>query len=357
MPALKKLPGRPPLLPDRHPQLDFFVCDIFDAAPKSDTASMEYPLFSLSTKPDFKPREYRNGNMWLKLSPSPIGLATVHDRDILIFCISQCMAALKEGRQISRVLRFRAHELLQVTNRSTGKRGYDLFTDSLRRLQGTQIETNITTGGREQMDIFSFIDHARTVKETRDGRMEAMEITLSDWLFNAISERGNEILTISRDYFRLRKPLERRLYELARKHCGTNAMWRFRVETLHERTGSSASLPEFRRMLAGIIENSQAYDHIPDYTFELSDDTVTIRPRQEFLDVYEQPQKPSAIDKIRLKPQTYETARKFAGGYDMYMLEDEWRYMLAKKGEMPQTPDGSFVGFVKWYVDEHGPAR
>ena len=249
MADLQKNSDRSPLLPERYPQRDFFVCDIFDAAPKSDTPSMEYPLFTLSTKPDFKKREYRIGDMWLKVSPSPSGLATMHDRDILIYCISQCMAALREGRPISRILRFRAHELMQMTNRSTGKRGYDLFDDALRRLQGTQIETNITTGGKEQMDVFSFIDRARTVKETRDGRMEAIEITLSDWVFNAISERGKEILTISRDYFRLRKPLERRLYELARKHCGTNPEWRFKVETLHERTGSASSLPEFRRML------------------------------------------------------------------------------------------------------------
>ena len=104
---------------------------------------------------------------------------------------------------------------MQVTNRSTGQRGYKLFNDALRRLQGTQIETNITTGGKEEMDLFSFIDRARTVKETRDGRMEAIEITLSDWVFNAINEKGRDILTISRDYFRLRKPLERRLYEIA----------------------------------------------------------------------------------------------------------------------------------------------
>lgn len=36
-------------------------------------------------------------------------------------------------------------------------------------------------------------------------------------------EKSSEILTISRDYFRLRKPLESRLYELARKCCGQNA--------------------------------------------------------------------------------------------------------------------------------------
>ena len=39
--------NRSPLLPDRYPQGDFFVCDIFDAVPKADMASMEHPLFSL----------------------------------------------------------------------------------------------------------------------------------------------------------------------------------------------------------------------------------------------------------------------------------------------------------------------
>ena len=31
---------------------------------------------------------------------------------------------------------------------------------------------------------------------------------------------SNEVVTISNDYFRLRRPLERRLYEIGRKHCG-----------------------------------------------------------------------------------------------------------------------------------------
>ena len=50
-----------PLFLDRHPQFDFFVCDIFDAAPKSDTASIEHPLFSLSTRPDYTRKEYTEG--------------------------------------------------------------------------------------------------------------------------------------------------------------------------------------------------------------------------------------------------------------------------------------------------------
>ena len=93
---------RSPLLPVRHPHRDFFVCDIFDAAPKSDMASMEHPLFTLSTKPDMTPRRYETNGSWLEIKPSSIGLATVFDRDILIYCISQCMAALNEGRQVHR---------------------------------------------------------------------------------------------------------------------------------------------------------------------------------------------------------------------------------------------------------------
>ena len=36
---------RSPLLPVRH-QPDFFVCDVFDAAVKGDSASMAHPIFS-----------------------------------------------------------------------------------------------------------------------------------------------------------------------------------------------------------------------------------------------------------------------------------------------------------------------
>src|SRR3546814_9201002 len=40
---------RTPLLPVRHPNQDLFICDVLDAIPKDDMASMEHPVFSLST--------------------------------------------------------------------------------------------------------------------------------------------------------------------------------------------------------------------------------------------------------------------------------------------------------------------
>ena len=89
---------RSPLLPDRHPQRDLFVCDIVDAVPKGDMSSMENPVFALSTKPDMRTRRYERGENWIQIAPSRTGLATVHDRDVLIYCINQCMAALNDGR-------------------------------------------------------------------------------------------------------------------------------------------------------------------------------------------------------------------------------------------------------------------
>lgn len=109
------------LLPDRQGQDDFFVCDIFDAAPKGDMASMAHPIFSLSTKPDHRIRRYENetGKSYLEVKPSADGLATIHDRDVLIYCISQIMAAINQGQQVSHTVRLKAYDLLKATNRVT----------------------------------------------------------------------------------------------------------------------------------------------------------------------------------------------------------------------------------------------
>ena len=67
--------------------------------------------------------------------------------------------------------------------------------------------------------------------ETRHNRIQKLRITLSDWMFEAIEH--NNILTLNKQYFRLRKPLERRLYELARKHCGQQPKWEIGISTVN----------------------------------------------------------------------------------------------------------------------------
>ena len=318
-------------------------------------ASMAHPIFSLSTKPDHRIRRYEDGTgkSYLEVRPSADGLATIHDRDVLIYCISQVMAALNSGQKVSRTIRLKAYDLLKATNRVTDGRGYDGLRAALVRLQGTQIETNIVTGGEEQLDLFSIIDRARILRQTRDGRMQEIEIELSDWVFNAI--QAHEVLTLHRNYFRLRKPLERRLYELARKHCGKKAEWRVSLAVVQRKCGSASTPREFRRLLSNIAKQDAAHDHIPDYAIRLEDQMVIFRNRQN-----RETSQPGLLQEtanFRLSPESYDCARSLAPGWDIYLLETEWRTWMQDGGlDAPRDPDRAFLGFCrKWYEKRGRP--
>jgi len=323
------------LLPDRHPNLDFFVLDIADAVPKDDTATMEHPLFSLATKPDMRHLEYRNGDNVLKIRPSGLGLPTIFDKDILIFVISQLMARRNRGEPIGDTVRFSARELCISTNRQIGGDHYKRLEDAFSRLQGTQFVTNIRTGGKIETRIFSLVDEAGFVrKDNEQFRLDYCEVKLSRWLMRAIESQ--EVVSISREYFRLRRPLERRLYEIARKHCGNSPKWQIGLAKLQAKTGSNAPAKKFRHNIREIIKA----DVTPSYYFELSEnDLVIVRPRH--------PSRPIA-NGVMLPVWAEEKARAIARekGWDYYALLEEWR-AFAGAGSPPDNPGAAFIGFCK----------
>lgn len=263
------------LMPVHHPNRDFFLCDLFDYALKDDGVSMEAPIFTLSTKPDLSVWEWRSkdGNKYVKVAPSVLGRATQHDKDVLIYIVSQLTAALNRDRDDTknRTVRFTVYDFLVTTNRQTSGQGYKLLHEAFERLRGTSISTDIRTGGTRVREGFGIIDRWKIIeKSPTDERMVAVEVTLSEWLYNAV--RAFEVLTIHEDYFRLRKPLARRIYEIARKHCGHQAQWVIGLELLQEKAGSKSTLKEFRRALRSI----QNDDSLPEYRFALGhDDKVT----------------------------------------------------------------------------------
>ncbi len=343
--SLLTVKDRTPLLPERRPAPDFFLCDLMDAAPKGDMASMEHPIFSLSTKPDHRVRRYEHGTAYVEIKPSADGLATVHDRDVLIYCISQLMAGINNGQEVSPVVRFKAYDLLKVTNRMTNGQGYDALKAALERLSGTRISTNITTGGQEIFETFGLIERAKIVRETRDGRMQEVEVKLSDWVFNAI--RHHEVLTLHRDYFRLRKPLERRIYEIARKHCGKKDEWKISLAVLQKKCGSSSTEKEFRRLVSNIVEEDQRFSHMPDYSVILDYDDMVIFRSQGSVPGRSPADETKTLEIGGLNPETYNDARIVAPGWDVYHLEREWRDWIT---EAPRDADAAFIGFCrKWY--------
>ncbi|RWR29812.1 plasmid replication initiator RepA [Sinirhodobacter populi] len=315
----------------------FFLCDIFDAIPKDDIATMEHPIFSLSTRPDRRILRYEHNGAGIEVTPSVKGLATIHDKDILIYCISQLMAALNAGREVTRRLVLKAHDLLIATNRETSGDAYRRLVESFERLAGTRIRTNIVTGDVEVTSGFGLIESWEIERKTRGGRMVSVAVTLSEWLFRAVLSKS--VLTLSRDYFRLRKPLERRIYELARKHCGRQESWRISVEVLLKKSGSSSPRRVFRAMLREMI----AADSLPDYTMaEEPGDLIRFTLRDRLIET------PLADGPGPLAPETIAAARELVPGWDIYALEAEWRAWWASTGRPRlRSRDAAFLGFVR----------
>lgn len=258
------------LMPVHYPNRDFFLCDLFDYALKDDGVSMEAPIFTLATRPDTSVWhwESKDGARAITVTPSVKGRATQFDKDLLIYVVSQMTEAMNRGRPDanSRTVRFRVYDYLVSTNKPTGGKEYQRLEDALDRLRGTSIKTNIKTGGQRVKEGFGIVDSWAIIeKAPDDDRMIAVEVTLSKWLFNAV--QAHEVLTINPDYFRLRKPIERRLYELARKHCGDQAFFVIGLELLQDKCGSKSALFEFRRALREIIKA----DTLPDYRMTLDD--------------------------------------------------------------------------------------
>ncbi len=336
------------LLPDRYPQQDLFICDVADAILKDIIPHMEHPFYSLSKKPETTIRRYEHNGNWLEIVPSVKGLATIYDKDILIYAISQIFAKLKKGEAVGKRVRIKTRDLLIFTNRGTAGKDYKALCEALDRLDGTRIRTNIRRGDEERHEAFGLIDAATVARKFGiDGRLLYCELVLSDWVFDAI--RNQQALTLHPDYFRLRKPLERRIYELARKHCGQQTTWRCGVKLLHKKSGSKSPLKQFRYLLKEITEN----DHLPDYQLTLTEDDFVDFTNRQTMPSLKAPSS-SPFEPIILNPETYNKAREHVPGWDIYHIENEWRDWMS---ETPRNADAAFIGFCrKWFEKRGAPA-
>ena len=334
------------LLTEKHPMRDFLIPDIFDnigASFKSDMASMEHPMFSLSKQKDTQDLEYQKNGISISIKPTSDGLPTIFDKDVLLYCGSLLMAELNAGRTPPKTLRVSCHDLLVSTNRATNNFGYALLKKALDRLQGVSIKTNIKTNKREITSAFGLIESYNVIESSRvKDRMVRLEITLSEWLYNAIL--GKEVLTIHRDYFRLGKPMERRLYEIARKHCGRSATWPIGLEKLKDKTGSKAELRLFRSRLKKIAKD----DHLPDYKIHVDDnDKVTFSQKNPA-----KAAKPIALDDVPgIKRETIlkgeRMVRESGTGWCFQNIREQYTEQIMKGNFAPDSADGAFIEFVR----------
>lgn len=248
-------------------QSDLFVIleTLHDWPIKDDVSSMEFPIFSLSKKPDTSVRSYSRGGKSIRVIPSALGAATVFDKDLLIYCISQIVRAINAGAPVKRKIRISTYPFLVGTQRSTGGAAYERVLEMCRRLKGTTLETNVKTNEQEQTEGFGLLEEYKVTQYTSNGRGALeVDLTISEWLYRAAV--ASDILTLHPDYFRLAQALERRLYELARKHCGQQAWWIINLPLLQEKTGSAQEARFFKQDLRAVIK----LNRLPDYKIYLN---------------------------------------------------------------------------------------
>lgn len=268
-------------------QPDMFVCNLASWPVKDDMGSMDVPIFSLSRYGDTKIRHYQRGNKALTITPSVLGAATVFDKDLLLFVVSQIIEAKNKGRAVSRTVRVDSYDYLVGTDRGDGRKSFEGVIDTLRRLKGTNLETNIETGNISQTHGFGLIEdykihsEKKRVTETKEEitRVLSFELTLSEWLMNGLSEF--QVLTLDRGYFKLDKPIDRRLYEIAKWHCRDQALWKINIDLLAGKVGTNRERFKFRADLRNIIKQQL----LPEYYIALdtatSPDTVVFYTRKE----------------------------------------------------------------------------
>lgn len=251
-------------------QVDLFLDSLINAPMKDDRALMEFPFFSLQKTPRLKPLVYDDGKVRIEVRPGDRGIATIWDKDVLIYVASIINDRLERGLSVDRTIRFNAHNLLKVTGRGSGKRAYELLLDAMFRLRSTTILTTIEAGESKERRGFGWIETFRVIeRRNKAGKktMAACEITLNDWMFRAIVQ-DRRVLTINPSYFGLSMGLERRLYELARKHCGYQERWVITLPRLIEKCGSVLEPRFFKPQLKRVVEQ----DGLPDYHIAMSFD-------------------------------------------------------------------------------------
>jgi plasmid replication initiation protein len=356
---------------------------------KGERSVMAFPFFALSKGRRMQPIAYEDEHVRIEVRPSQTGVATIYDKEILLYIASLLVAQMKRCEVPSQDYAFTAHDFLRVIGGNRSARSYERIQGALERLQGTQIKTNIEAGGEGEDGYFSWLSEARlTYSKDKAGkkRLTAVKVRLCDWLYRALI-KDQKILTYDLSYFQL-SPIERRLYEIARVHCGQQRLWHVGLEKLQRKVGSEDRVAKFKAALKDVCDRQS----LPEYDVAVvehseSDAARAIRAegfaanpsrkcplvvftpkaraargqaRAEVLLPEPKPLAPArraGAAELQVDPETLTRAGGMFPGYDKYFILKEWQ-RWAKDKEAPRHPDAAFLAFFTTYARNNPlPAR
>ncbi|HEX8420898.1 MAG TPA: replication initiator protein A [Sphingomonas sp.] len=260
--------------PSKPPQRDLFQLDSpLTGEIRGERSLMAFPFFALSKNAWMKPLTYDHAPVSIEVRPSASGVATIYDKEIVLYIASLMATKLEAGETPAQDFVFTAHDLFSVTGSNHSARSYGRLSEALERLQGTQIKTNIEAGGEGEEGFFSWLSEARlhySKTKTGERRLKAVKVRLCDWLYRAIL-RDRQVLDYAAAYFQL-GPIERRIYEVARSTCedgpdtgGGGGALEIDLAIFRLQIGYQNPLSNFRAALKLIAGT----DTIPDYDIAL----------------------------------------------------------------------------------------
>ena len=338
------------LVPHRH-HPDLFLADLMTVPLKELAEHLEFPFFGLARQPYRGIRRFddERGN-YIELLPGPYGLPTIQDQDILIYCMSMAMAEVRRGRPVPERIQMTASDLLRFTNRSVGGDQYNAVEKGIYRLTTLTLNTNLRGEETIYNRLFGVVDEASMVRrhnrKDRPGALLGCEIMLSKWIREALEAR--RVLTLHDDYFRLRTPLERAVYQVVRKHCGEQRMWNIGLAKLRPKVGSKRASRKFRADIKAFATRWRDQDFL-DYCLEFDDDADQLVAR------YTSDPRRIAAERQpaerRLTPRTVETLRREHPDLDPGQMERLWRNWAARQPEQPRNTQAAFLGFCRRYAE------
>ncbi len=235
---------------DEQSQLELFAATAFELNPRSVQDIMAWPFFSLSKPKRLKPIKFTSekNDIQIKVSGnSEYGIANIYDADILLWACAQVRHQYENtGKKPPRTVEFLPSRLVKQTGRKWGGQTVEGLKKSLQRMASTLIETSIRTEHIKEARGFHWIENYRTEEDRKTGDPSGpWSITLSEWLYEGILQDQN-LLSLNPGYYAITSGLEKRLYQIARKHGGSQ-IWGVHIsmKALHAKVGSGDSLKQF----------------------------------------------------------------------------------------------------------------
>ena len=263
--------------PEEDKQGDFFRTPILEVAYKDDMSLMDFNPFGLGKKPRFEPIEYKLNDSLVTVSGSnKHGIATIYDYDIVIFMMSHLAQQMNDvKRRIeageenpplpNRKMHVYASDMFDAFGEEQGGRQMKSLEARLQRLTGTMVEIKEKKKStRRKSGGFPLIGGFQIVKNTKTKQISEFYIDIPAWIYDGIVRPAQPtVLSLAGDYFQIRSGLHKFISRMAKKSAGRTE-WHWPIETLHERSGSTQPLADFKRDMKKAIDKLKS-DPLQDY--------------------------------------------------------------------------------------------